>query len=105
MKPTLIYLIFGGLLGIGLLRGESWLRLVMGEVVPLDAAGWMILTRRLTAFFLGLAVLNEIVWRSMSTDAWVTFKTFGLTGAIFLFFLGQGRLFRDHGTDRGAGSE
>ncbi|SFO85538.1 inner membrane-spanning protein YciB [Tranquillimonas alkanivorans] len=98
MKPTLIYLIFGGLLGIGLLRGQSWLRLVLEGMIPLDHEGWMKLTRRLTAFFLGLALLNEIVWRTMSTDAWVTFKTFGLTAAVFLFFMSQGRLFRDHGT-------
>ena len=100
MKPTLIYLIFGGLLGIGLLRGQSWLRLVMDGVIPIDHDGWMKLTRRLCAFFLGLALLNEVIWRSMSTDAWVTFKTFGLTAAIFVFFLSQGRLFREHGIDR-----
>ncbi len=56
----------------------------------------MKLTRRLTAFFLGLAVLNEVIWRTMSTDAWVNFKTFGLTAAIFLFFVSQGRLFQDY---------
>ncbi|MBM9594666.1 inner membrane-spanning protein YciB [Roseitranquillus sediminis] len=99
MKPTLIYLIFGGILGFGLLRGESYLRLVMNEVVPLDAEGWMMLTRRLTALFFGLAILNEVVWRTMSTDAWVNFKTFGLTAAIFLFFVTQNRLFRDHGVE------
>ncbi|MBJ3762688.1 septation protein IspZ [Maribius pontilimi] len=98
MKPTLIYLIFGVILGFGLLRGQSYLRAVMGGVLPLDDAGWMILTRRFCAFFFGLAALNELVWRTMSTDAWVNFKTFGLTGAIFVFFLLQSRLFRDHGT-------
>ena len=98
MKPTLIYLIFGTILLVGLLQGKSYLRLVMSEMIPLDESGWMILTRRFCAFFFGLAVLNEIVWRSMSTDAWVNFKTFGLTAAIFVFFVTQGRLFREHGT-------
>ncbi|KAF0676125.1 inner membrane-spanning protein YciB [Profundibacterium mesophilum] len=98
MKPTLIYAIFGAILGIGLLRGQSYLRLVMDEMIPLDQAGWMILTRRFCAFFFGLAVLNELIWRTMSTDAWVNFKTFGLTIAIFAFFLVQGKLFREHGT-------
>ena len=93
MKPTLIYLIFGGILGVGLLRGKSYLRYVMDEMVPLEPEGWMKLTRRLTLFFLGLAVLNEVIWRTMSTDAWVNFKTFGLTAAIFVFFITQGRLF------------
>ena len=96
MKPTLIYLIFAGVLGFGLMRGESYLRTVLDEAVPLRHEGWMKLTRRLTAFFLGLAVLNEVIWRTMSTDAWVNFKTFGLTAAIFLFFVSQGRLFQDY---------
>lgn len=100
MKPTLIYLLFGGVLGFGLLRGQSWLRAVMEEVLPLDDAGWMKLTRRLTAFFLGLAVLNEIVWRTQSTETWVYFKTFGLTAAVFLFFMTQGRLFSDHALEK-----
>ncbi|SPJ24827.1 Intracellular septation protein [Palleronia abyssalis] len=98
MKPTLIYLIFGAILGVGLLQGKSYLRMVMSEMIPLDEAGWMKLTQRFCFFFLALAVLNEIVWRTMSTDAWVNFKTFGLTAAIFLFFILQGRLFQEHGT-------
>ncbi len=98
MKPTLIYLIFGTILGVGLLQGKSYLRMVMSEMIPLDEAGWMMLTRRFCAFFLALAVLNEIVWRTMSTDAWVNFKTFGLTAAVFVFFVLQGKLFREHGT-------
>lgn len=90
MKPTMIYLLFGGVLGFGLLRGQSYLRVVMEEALPMQAEGWMILTRRLTAFFLALAVANEVVWRTMSTEAWVNFKTFGLTAALFLFFMTQG---------------
>lgn len=90
MKPTMIYVLFGGVLGFGLLRGQSYLRVVMAEALPLQPEGWMILTRRLCAFFFGLAVANEVVWRTMSTEAWVNFKTFGLTAALFLFFMTQG---------------
>jgi len=93
MKPTMIYLLFGGVLGLGLLRGQSFLRFAMEDVVPLEAEGWMILTRRIAAFFFVLAAANELVWRTMSTDAWVSFKTFGLPIAIFAFFMIQGRLF------------
>ncbi len=93
MKPTIIYLLFGGTLGIGLLRGKSYLRAVMEEMMPLADEGWMKLTRRMTLFFLALALTNELVWRLMSTDAWVNFKTFGLTAAVFVFFLAQGPLF------------
>ena len=92
MKPTLIYMIFGGILGVGLLRGQSYLRVVMQEALPMQDAGWMILTRRATGFFFGLAVLNEVIWRSFSTDTWVYFKTFGLTVALFAFFMMQGTL-------------
>lgn len=92
MKPTLIYMIFGGILGVGLLRGQSYLRVVMQEALPMQDAGWMILTRRATGFFFGLALLNEVIWRSFSTDTWVYFKTFGLTVALFAFFMMQGTL-------------
>ncbi len=100
MKPTIIYLIFGGLLGFGLLRGQSYLRYVMDEAMPMREQGWMILTRRLCAFFLGLAVVNELVWRTMSTDTWVNFKTFGLTIAVFAFFIMQASLFNKYSIDK-----
>lgn len=93
MKPTLLYLAFGGILGFGLMRGQSYLSAVMEEALPMQAQGWMILTRRLTAFFFALAVANEAVWRLMSTEAWVNFKTFGLTAALFAFFMAQGKVF------------
>jgi len=99
MKPTMIYLLFGGVLGIGLLRGQSWLQVVMDGVMPLTDQGWMILTRRLMLFFFGLALLNEAIWRTQTEEVWVYFKTFGLTAAIFVFFMTQGSLFRDHGSE------
>ncbi|SFL61111.1 inner membrane-spanning protein YciB [Shimia aestuarii] len=99
MKPTMIYLLFGGLLGVGLLRGESYLKYVMDEMLPLKHEGWMILTRRLTLFFFVLAVLNEVIWRTQSTDTWVYFKTFGLTAGVFIFFLTQGKLFQDYAVE------
>ncbi len=103
MKPTLIYLIFGGALAFGLARGQSYLRLVMEELVPLQEEGWMLLTKRVMAVFFGLAVLNEVIWRTMSTESWVWFKTFGLTAAIFVFFLTQGGLFRRYGVEEEEG--
>jgi intracellular septation protein len=105
MKPTMIYLLFAGILGFGLLRGQSYLQYVMEEMMPLKREGWMILTRRLAAFFAGLAVLNEVIWRTMSTDAWVNFKTFGLTIAVFAFFMTQGKLFQDYGFEEGKDGE
>lgn len=92
MKPTLLYLFFAAVLGAGLLRGKSLLRDVMDEALPLLPEGWMILTRRLALFFAALAVANEVVWRLMSTQAWVNFKTFGLTLAMFAFFAAQSKM-------------
>lgn len=96
MKPTIIYALFGALLGIGLLRGESWLASVMEGMMPMTHEGWMQLTKRMTAFFFALALANELVWRTMSTDAWVSFKTFGLPIALFAFIMLQGGLISRH---------
>ncbi|AZV79107.1 septation protein IspZ [Parasedimentitalea marina] len=99
MKPTMIYTLFGGILGFGLLRGKSYLKVVMEEVLPMRQEGWMILTKRLCGFFLGLAVLNEVIWRTQSTENWVYFKTFGLTAAVFVFFISQSGLFQKYGEE------
>ncbi|WP_343067802.1 inner membrane-spanning protein YciB [Sulfitobacter aestuariivivens] len=100
MKPTMIYLLFGGLLAVGVLRGQSYLKYVMEEMMPLDDAGWIKLTKRLMLFFFGLALANEIVWRTFTTETWVYFKTFGLTAALFGFFMFQARLFQDHSPEK-----
>lgn len=99
MKPTIIYLMFAAILGFGLWRGQSYLALVMGDVLPLQPEGWMILTRRMTAFFLVLALLNEVIWRGFSEQTWVYFKTFGLTAAIFVFFMSQGGVFSKYAVE------
>jgi intracellular septation protein len=99
MKPTIIYLLFGGILGFGLLRGQSYLKLVVEEVLPMREEGWMILTRRIMLFFFGLAIANEVVWRTMSTGAWVTFKTFVLTVALFAFFMAQAKLMQKYAVE------
>ncbi len=85
MKTTIVYGIFAAILGVGLLQGRSYLAWVMAEFLPMREEGWMILTRRLAALFAVLAVVNEVVWRTMSTDAWVKIETFGFPLALFLF--------------------
>ena len=99
MKPTMIYLLFGATLGYGLLHGSSYLQYVMEGMMPLQDAGWMILTKRLMIFFFGLAILNELIWRTSSTETWVYFKTFGLTLAMFGFFMTQSKLLQTYSTD------
>lgn len=98
MKPTMIYTLFAGILGFGLLRGHSYLRVVMGEMMPMDHIGWMKLTLRITLLFVGLAIANELIWRSMSTETWVKFKTFGLPIVMFGFFMTQSGLLARHAT-------
>lgn len=89
MKTTIVYGVFALLLGIGLLQRKSYLAFVMGELIPMEHEGWMILTRRLCLGFTLLAVANEIVWRTMSTDLWVKIETFGFPLALFAFLWWQ----------------
>lgn len=89
MKTTIVYAFFAAILSIGLFRGRSYLAYVMSEMIPIKHEGWMQLTRRLTAFFIVLAVANEVVWRTMSTDAWVKIETFGFPILMFLFLWTQ----------------
>tara|TARA_B110000971_G_scaffold8061_1_gene7808 strand:- start:28419 stop:29027 length:609 start_codon:yes stop_codon:yes gene_type:complete len=99
MKPTMIYLLFGGILGYGLLKGQSYLRTVMDGALPMDETGWMILTKRFMMFFFGLAIANEAIWRTLSTDIWVNFKTFGLPIAMFAFIITQAKTISKHSPD------
>lgn len=89
MKTTIVYGLFAALLGIGLWRGQSWLELFMGEMVPMEQEGWMILTKRLALMFAVLAVANEIIWRTMSEQTWVTIETFAFPVAMFVFLWSQ----------------
>ena len=100
MKPSIIYLLFGGILGFGLLRGQSYLRMIMQDMIPLKEEGWIVLTRRFAVFFFSLALLNEIIWRFFSTEMWVYFKTFGLTMALFAFFVLQGSLLNKYAIEK-----
>ncbi|MBT8456841.1 MAG: septation protein IspZ [Rhodobacteraceae bacterium] len=89
MKTTIVYGFLAAILGIGLLQGRSYLAWVMSEFLPMRDEGWMILTRRLTLCFGALAVGNEFVWRTMSTDAWVKIETFGFPIVLFVFLMAQ----------------
>ncbi|MEM9756834.1 MAG: inner membrane-spanning protein YciB [Pseudomonadota bacterium] len=92
VKTTLVYGFFAVALGIGLLRGQSWLQYLMGEVLRMRDEGWMILTRRITLAFAAMAAANEVVWRTQSEQFWVTFETFGLPAFLFVVFMSQARL-------------
>jgi intracellular septation protein len=86
--------LFAAALFGGLLAGQSLLRVVFGEVFRLTDDGWRKLTLRWACFFVLLAVLNEIVWRSFSTDVWVSFKLFAIMPLTMVFAIAQIGLLR-----------
>jgi intracellular septation protein len=85
VKPTIIYGLFGAVLSGGLVFNKPLLGVVFDSLFHLSDEGWRKLTLRWAIFFFALAVLNEIVWRSVSTDAWVSFKAFGVLPLTLLF--------------------
>ena len=99
VKPTIIYALFGAILLGGLVFNKSLLGVVFDSLFHLSDEGWRKLTLRWALFFLALAVLNEIVWRNVSTDAWVTFKVFGVVPLTILFGALQVPLIKRYGVE------
>ena len=101
MKPTILYTLFAGILGFGLLRGQSYLKYLMDELIPMREEGWIKFTYRFVIFYLALAAINELVWRAYGTDTWVNFRTFVLPAANFAFIMAQVPLFQRYGLSAG----
>jgi intracellular septation protein len=89
VKPTIIYSLFAAVLGGGLLFGRSFIAIMFDQMFNLTPAGWRLLTMRWALFFAGMAVLNEIVWRTQTTNVWVTFKAVGVTLLTAIFAVAQ----------------
>ncbi len=89
MKTTIVYGTFAVLLGAGLARGVSLLQWVMADALPMKPEGWMILTRRLALMFAALAIANEVIWRTQTTELWVKLETFAMPAALFVFLMVQ----------------
>lgn len=96
MKPTIILGLFAATLIGGLVIGKPPLKLLMGSALELDEAGWRKLTLRFALFFAATAALNEIIWRTQSTELWVNFKVFGILALNLLFMLTQIPLIKRH---------
>ena len=97
LKPTIVYSMFALLLAGGLMFRKPLLALLFGPVFTLTEEGWRKLTVRWAAFFIAMAIVNELVWRNFSTDAWVSFKAFGFLPLTFLFALAQVPLMQRYG--------
>ena len=96
VKPTIVYTLFAAILGGGLLFGRSFIAVMFDQMFNLTPQGWRILTLRWSLWFLAMAVLNEIIWRTQSTDVWVTFKAFGMVPLTMLFAVTQMSLIKRH---------
>lgn len=96
VKPTIVNTFFGAVLLLGLLFGRSLLAYVFDAAFSLDAEGWRKLTLRWGWFFLFLAVLNEVVWRTQTTDFWVAFKVWGIMPITMIFAMAQLPLMQRH---------
>lgn len=100
-KPTFVSGLMGSILLVGLAFGRSLVQPLLSSSIDLDDQGWKKLTLRWALFFLVIAGLNEIVWRQMSTETWITYKTFGILPLTFIFLIAQAPLLERHRTDRG----
>lgn len=99
IKPTIVYTMFAVLLIGGLFARKHVLALLFGPVFNLTDEGWRKLTIRWAIFFVAMAVLNEFVWRSFSTDTWVSFKAFGFLPITFVFAMSQVPLMQRYGVE------
>jgi intracellular septation protein len=89
MKPTIVYALFAAILGGGLLFNRSFIAIMFDQMFNLTPHGWRILTARWALWFFAMAVVNEIIWRTQSTDFWVGFKVFGMVPLTMLFAITQ----------------
>ena len=86
VKPTIINIIFALALFFGkYFTNEPILKKIIGKSMPLSDEGWKILNNRWMYFFFGLAILNELIWRTQSEEFWVNFKVWGMLPITFIF--------------------
>lgn len=100
MRPTVVYGLIALILGVGLyIQGRSYLRYLMGEVMPLTDEGWMLFTRNFFFFFVAMALFNEFTWRVLGEEAWIWLDTFGQMILTFVFIATQFPLLQKHSAE------
>lgn len=96
VKTTIVWGSLAAILALGLVRKKSFLEWAIGENIPMKSEGWMIFTRNLTLMFAALAIANEVIWRTQTTELWVTLETFVLPGALMVFMFVQMLFLQKH---------
>ena len=106
LKPTIYYCVAAGLLTFGMATKRNLLQMVLGSAYPgLSERGWQLLTRNWIFFFIAMAIVNEAVWRTTSTDFWVGFKLWGALPATFIFAIANVPMLMKHGMQLESGKE
>jgi intracellular septation protein len=85
LRPTIVNVIFSAILLFGLKTNRLFAKLIFESAFHLTDRGWILLTRAWICFFLFLAAMNEIVWRNVSTEAWIKYKMFGVMPLTLLY--------------------
>ena len=97
VKPTIINILFALALFFGkYFTNEPVLKLILGKTLPMSDEGWKILNIRWTYFFIFLAILNEVIWRTQTEEFWVNFKVWGMLPITFIFTASQISLINKH---------
>jgi intracellular septation protein len=100
IKPTIYYLVVAAILAFGLLTGRNLLKVVLEAVYPgLSERGWQLLTRNWIGYFIVMAIINEAVWRTQTTDFWIGFKLWFFLPATFIFALANVPMLLKHGLE------
>jgi intracellular septation protein len=100
IKPTIVNLLFAAALLTGLALGRNFMKVLLGRVLRMTDEGWRIMTKRWVGMFVVLAAVNEVLWRSVDTDTWVTFKAFGIPLIVLVFSLFLVPVLRQHQLER-----
>jgi len=99
MKPTIINALFAAILIISTYLKKPILKILLNSSIKLSDQGWSSLNKMWTGYFIFLAILNEIVWRTQTTDVWVNFKVFGIMGITLAFTIIQIPILKKHFTE------
>jgi len=89
IKPTIIFGLFAAVLLGGLAFKQLFIKYIFQAAIVLEEKYWRVLTARFGGFCIGMALLNELIWRNFSDGTWATFHTFGSTALMLLFSFSQ----------------